>query len=98
MVRMTDYWAGAVGVTERPWPRGVNDTEIETRLVPRGVVHALDPQSGMALCGSGEQLVSLDAAWEELWRLSWVGGPERCSRCLRLVWGTPLGGGSLAPT
>lgn len=82
MAKMVEYLVGATRVVERPWPTGVSDTETETREVPEGMIHAVDSETGQALCGYGEDLIVLDTSWEETWTLSHVGGPERCSRCL----------------
>jgi hypothetical protein len=87
MAFMTGYVVGATRVVERPWPSGATDTEVETRDVPEGMVHAVDPETGQAVCGSGERLIVLDTPWEETWRMTYVGGPERCGRCVVLSMG-----------
>ena len=84
MALVTEYVVGATEVVERPWPSGPSDAEIETRDVPQGVVHAVDPETGQALCGSHDRLTILKTPWKELWRLSYVDGPSRCGRCVRL--------------
>ena len=81
---VNEYVVGATRVVERPWPSGPSDAEIETREVPEGLVHAVDPETGQALCGTHERLTRLNTPWQELWRLSYVDGPPRCGRCVRV--------------
>jgi hypothetical protein len=85
MALMTAYVVGATRVVERPWPSGPNDAEVETREVPEGMIHAVDPETGEALCGSRERLIILNTPWHEAWRLSYVDGPNHCGPCLARV-------------
>lgn len=80
--RMSQYLVGADGTVERPSPLGPGNAAQEIRQVPEGLVHAVDPESRLPLCGAAPTTVVLETPWEDLWKLSWVGGPEKCAACV----------------